>query len=128
MEAKLQITKEQIANLLCSAFEGGSNYWYMIVRHIEPTTRERFTGLDHYYPHIDHPLSPGGAIVIETLEKDEINGQKEWTLDYAACEKGLQVMAEKYPSHFADFIQEEEDATTGDVYLQCCLFGEVVFG
>jgi hypothetical protein len=28
---------------------------------------------------------------------------------------------------FADFLKEDDDATTGDVFLQCCLFGEVQF-
>jgi len=38
------------------------------------------------------------------------------------------VMAKKEPRHFADFLKEDYDETTGDVFLQCCLFGEVIYG
>jgi hypothetical protein len=37
-------------------------------------------------------------------------------------------MVEKYPRHYADFKDGDEDASTGDVFLQCCIFGEVVYG
>jgi hypothetical protein len=32
------------------------------------------------------------------------------------------------PRHFADVLNENDDAGTGDVFLQCCLFGEIIFG
>jgi len=38
------------------------------------------------------------------------------------------VMHDDYPSHYGDAISENDDAGTGDVYLQCCLFGEVIYG
>jgi len=37
-------------------------------------------------------------------------------------------MASEAPRHFADFIAENDDAETADVFLQCCLFGRIVFG
>jgi len=37
-------------------------------------------------------------------------------------------MAEKYPRHFHNFLEENDDAETGDVFIQCCLFGEIVYG
>jgi hypothetical protein len=37
-------------------------------------------------------------------------------------------MADKYPRHIADILSENDDATTGDVFLQLCLFGDVVYG
>jgi hypothetical protein len=48
-------------------------------------------------------------------------------LDMAAIKNGLKVMAEKYPHHWQDFVSENDDAITGDVFLQCCLFGEIVY-
>jgi hypothetical protein len=45
----------------------------------------------------------------------------------AAIKSGLKVMAEKYPHHWQDFVSENDDAITGDVFLQCCLFGEIVY-
>jgi hypothetical protein len=73
-------------------------------------------------------LNEGGSLKLETLFKDEVNGQKSWTLNLRSIKKGLEVFASKYPRHFADFVSENDDASTGDVFLQCCLFGELVFG
>jgi hypothetical protein len=42
--------------------------------------------------------------------------------------KGLEIMATKYARHFADLVSENDDADTHDVFLQCALFGEVVYG
>lgn len=47
------------------------------------------------------------------------------SLNLQTIKKGLTVMAKKEPHHFADFLQEQGDMNTGDVFLQCCLFGEV---
>jgi len=64
------------------------------------------------------------AIEIEDLE----NNRKLYRLNLAGIKKGLTVMAKKEPRHFADFLKEDYDETTGDVFLQCCLFGEVIYG
>jgi hypothetical protein len=49
-------------------------------------------------------------------------------LDNEAVQLGLQIMAKDYPNHFADLVNETGDATTDDVFLQCCLFGELIYG
>jgi hypothetical protein len=37
-------------------------------------------------------------------------------------------MAREAPQHFADFLNENDDADTGDVFVQCCLLGEIRYG
>ena len=37
-------------------------------------------------------------------------------------------MAEKYPRHFTDMIQEQDDATTADVFFQCVVLQDVIYG
>ena len=49
------------------------------------------------------------------------------TLTREKIAKGLQIFAEKYPSHWADFVNENEDVLTASAFVQCCLFGEIVF-
>ena len=56
------------------------------------------------------------------------HGETEFPLNFTTMKQGIQIMADKYPEHFANVINENDDAETGDVFLQCCLFGEVVFG
>lgn len=41
--------------------------------------------------------------------------------------KGTQIMAEKYPRHFADIMNETGDANTADLWMQCILFGEETY-
>ena len=49
-----------------------------------------------------------------------------YVLDRAKIAVGLALLADT--AHWVDFMDENEDGTTGDVFLQMCLFGEVVFG
>jgi hypothetical protein len=115
------IETQAVADLLCCAFEGGSNYWANVVLRHNPTTWEFLDDGEHKYIHTV-PLNPGGFLIFQ-----EPDG-KQYSLDQGTIQKGLQIMAEKYPEHFADFVAENADADTGDVFLQCCLFGEVVYG
>jgi len=92
---KHQISHQRVSDLLCSAFESGSNYWIS----------------DAY-----------------ALGEDEI--PKKRKLSYATIKRGLRLLSTTpaYAQHWADFLSENDDATTGDVFLQLCLYGEVVYG
>lgn len=41
--------------------------------------------------------------------------------------KAMQKMAKDYTHHFDDLMQENDDATTADVWLQLSLFGDVIY-
>ena len=116
-------TLSQISDLLCCALEGGSNYWYSIERFVKPTGDMFRSNLDTEFRHLDYPLSPGGALIIVDSDGD----MDPATLNLESIQRGLQIMAEKYPRHMTDFIQDNCDADTGDVFLQCACYGDVVF-
>lgn len=133
----MEIDWERVRDLLCCAFEGGSNYWYEIgmVSWPEGYTREDYreggkgqTGGSYYHWSQLVPTQEGGALHVSSKARDEIGGKRVWILDREACARGLSVMAEKCAWHHADFVAGNEDACTGDVFLQCALFSEVVFG
>lgn len=111
---QMTIDKKRVEDLLVTAFEGGSNYWYMIEEKSDPEVSI-----------YDLPFTNKGFIVISDQENKK---KKKYTLDKAALQFGLEVMSSKYQQHFSDVIDENDDATTGDVFLQCCLFGEVIYG
>lgn len=121
---------QRVSDVLCSAIEGGSNYWYEYVGEVEPKTwefdSELVPGLPAgvHYLH-DYPLNPGGALLLGDMEDSDHGTMR---LDSEAVQKGLVVMAEKYPKHFANILTEDDDAETGDVLLQCCLFGGIIYG
>jgi hypothetical protein len=116
----ISVTRQQVANLLVSAFEGGSNYWYTITEFGNPDK------VPVEFSHIDLPFSENGYLMIGTNE-DGDDGVPDKRLDKEALRTGLMLMARKYPRHFRDLMDDNEDATTGDVFLQCCLFGKVIF-
>lgn len=133
MKIEIDISKQAIAYLLCSAFEGGIYYWakYSSSKSIVPPKIDYESFADDYilrkdvYPYIHYPLSDGGKLCVieyyDDFETDHMFGLEE-------IQNGLKVFAEKAPRHFGDFISENFDATTGDVFLQCCLFGEIKYG
>lgn len=129
-EVLTEITPERIASVLCSGFEGGSygvGYWLRIMEYRDPETKPTKSILGQRYT--DFPLQ-GGAVVCRLYDEP---GQTDehydpLVLDYAAIQRGLKVMSEKFPRHFADLVNEDDDATTGDVFIQCCLLGNVVYG
>lgn len=113
-----RINRSRVEDLLCAAFEGGIGYWAMVADEGPwPLAEWR------------HQLPARGSWV--RLSDSTGEGWPEAptsTLDGKALERGLQVMADKYPKHWSDFIAENEDSDTGNVFVQCCIFGEVVFG
>ncbi len=129
-KTKLSPADSRMQYLLCNAMEGGSNYWASIAKYRYP---EGVSKADVEFPHLEVPFLKGGSILIAADADSEPHknpARKDglWVLNYDALVKGWDVMKQKYPRHAADVIRENDDACTGDVYLQCCLFGEAIFG
>jgi hypothetical protein len=68
------------------------------------------------------------ALVNESDGPRDGKGDGHHELTGAKVRAGLQVLATKYPHHFADIVGDNSDCTTGDVLVQCALFGEIVYG
>jgi hypothetical protein len=130
MKATVEISNEAIGSLLVGAFEGGSNYWYEITAQQKPDGPAALWlfRLDQrrVFPHVDYPMNEGGWLKIQSLEEPE---KGEFKLDRKVIEKGLQLLAssKEYAHHFSDILKEDDDAITADVFLQFCLFGDVVY-
>ena len=121
---KQSVPIARVGDLLCSAWEGGSTYWCRVESKHQPEVITFGTMDGKPYAH-EIALNEGGSVTLRDIEDDKIIAKR---LTLSAVVDGLQVMAEKYPKHFADFLSENDDATTGDVFLQCCIFGEVIYG
>ena len=115
----VKFSDQRIEDLLCGALEGGSNYWYNISGEVNPTN------IECQHRHLQLPMTEGCGLLIGDYEDDEI---EPVLLNRESLAKGLKIMAEKYNRHFKDFMEENDDADTSDVFLQCCLFGEMVCG
>lgn len=123
-----QVNFACIVSQLCSAFEGGSNYWYWINKNIKPKNFNNSEKDYIKYPHLSYPINEGGALIISVKEEvDEDMAGKTFILNLKSIQKGLRLLAAKYPHHFEDLVTQDGDATTGDVFLQLCIFGEIIW-
>ncbi len=107
---------ERLKDLLCCAFEGGTNYW--IDRVETPPMHKRPLEMEFWHEAPIYDL----ALIIHH-DRDQVA-----TLNGHALLRGLTVLKQKYPRHWHNFEIENEDAETGDVFVQCCIFGEIIYG
>lgn len=128
MNIALEVSLERVSSLLCSALEGGSNYWYRVEKFVKPKAFTFRFDTAEVFRHLDYPLNAGGALLISDVHAAGEEKKRTERLSLASVRRGLKVMAQKHPKHFGDFLAQNDDASTGDVFLQCCLFGEVVYG
>jgi len=117
-----KVTRQQVANTLWYAFTSEIS-WFKIVDTVAPHEL-RFRSIDQISPGIvDYPLNEGGIVrIVETGRRPKLF---ELRLDVIA--RGLEVLANRYPRHLADLINENADVFTADALLQCCLFGELIY-
>lgn len=104
--------KQLIEDLLVTAFEGGSNYWYLA---------DINNSLDNVYSYIIE----GGSIKIYDVEDpDTLLG----SLDYQACKEALVQMKKEYVTEYANCISETYDALDADIFLQLAVMQDVIYG
>jgi len=130
-----EMSELSVRDLLCGAFEGGSSYWACNASY---NLRDGLTVADfkeggseaskvgEYYPATQLIAFAEGCSV--SLDDCEDGTTFDGVLSRETMVKGLDTMAEKYSGHFQNFIDEDGDSDTADVFLQCCIFGEVVYG
>lgn len=121
-----EISNETIMDLLSLALEGGSNYWYSDVDTGEPPVHDFPPSYMEYDWWQTWPLMGGSIRITErytedgTLTVHVLNGE--------LIKKGLKLMSQKSPWHFSNIVGDNMDIETGDVFLQYCLLGEIVYG
>lgn len=132
INAPMVITNDQIAGLLCTAIEGGYHrYWGNVEVAYKPTQeeindKEKYGDWAGYPQYLVSHRNFKLRVISEWWYEPEL--PKTTILKLSTLKKGLKVMSEKYPKHFKDFLIENCDAITGDVFLQCCVEGEVIYG
>jgi hypothetical protein len=122
VNATFKVSRRQVANTLSCAF--GSQITRFRVAELSEPPAFRFRSIEHLtHRLVDYSLNEGGSLGIVSTEP----ASDVFRLDLKSIGRGLEVLATKYPRHFADLINENTDAITADVLLQCCLFGELIY-
>ena len=65
---------------------------------------------------------------LDDAETEEEKAEARHKITIADVKKGLELMRDQYPRHYADLMEENDDLTTGDVWLQLTVFGELIYG
>jgi hypothetical protein len=72
----------------------------------------------------DIPFLEGCSITIFYTE----NGESVFKdLNLITIQLGLASLASKYYSSFSSFVSGEPNVAIADIFLQCCLFGSIIF-
>ena len=126
---------EHLTDLLSVATYG--NEWPVVKAYKSDAEKGLFTDCECREDKWAKALMEGkGVIVYDLYDEDEedFDGEGEFPesakhrITIADVEKGLKLMQEQYPRHYADLVEEEDDAITGDVWLQLAVFGELIYG
>lgn len=108
-----EIEEEDVKDLLDSASRG-SSYWC--------ENRLGYRGeVDKIF---ESSLEFSNIVDIE----DGASISKVYPLTLSKIRAGLEIFIKKYPMCFADFLGGNYDQSTGDTFLQCCIFGETIYG
>ena len=73
-------------------------------------------------------VSPGEYDLGERCPECDEQFDMILALDREAVERGLNLMAQKYPKHFADLVSGSGDSNTSDAFIQLAVLGEWVYG
>lgn len=115
----LKVTDEDIDDIMCTALEGGINYW---------CRKAKVIG-DYLGEYASEQISKGGTLKLYDAESDDT-----WELTKEKLLNGIKKAYEE--SYFADYewcdghtIDTcQVDAEVADVIVQFALFDEIVFG
>lgn len=141
IEVKKVISERDMKGAICTATEGGDmRTWVKVAtyRLRDDLSIEDFCDggkmqdPNNYWNWVQLvPLVEGCALVLELHEKTECwDGEERdsFDLDLAALRRGAQVMSDDYPAYFHELFEDGGDAVSGDLFIQCCVFGEAVYG
>jgi hypothetical protein len=143
IEVPVPIPYNRLLDLMTSALEGGSNYWIHFVHAANGEDWEKLPlgkfeyvqevpflgGTLYIQPNEDPGKTKIQPVLLTTHDDREVQA---WRLNLEDILTGIVTMSKLKKGegghHWPNFLNERDDAETGDVFLQCCVFGEIIFG
>lgn len=135
MLIKINVTEELLTDLIITALEGGSNYWYDLNRDDINMAKKQ------HHPDVRDSKATSELVAISILSKgfklpvyervedeDDEQGDILGYLSKDSIKEGLVLMAEKDPNNFGSLFIEGWDAVTADVFFQYVVLKKIVYG
>jgi co-chaperonin GroES (HSP10) len=121
------LSDKEIQDLLVTALEGGSNYWYFLDRDAAQIY-SKYGGAKGTTPVVDRiflAIKAGESIPIrDTEDEEEILGY----INTASIKKGTKLFQQEYPQNYVNVKKEEYDVEDADIWFQLVVLGELTFG
>ena len=131
---KHTIDYDAFENLIVTAWEGGINYWadisYESLHEMNLYAEKNGFSGEPFSVRFAKFIWDGNSATIVDVEQDFYHdGQEEiiGKIDLCSIKKGWEIFS-KERHHFYDFLTDNIDATTADIWFQCCSLGEAVYG
>lgn len=122
----IEVPAQRIADLMITAIEGGIGYWASAVKLVSAGGAE--VKEKPWYADPTLYEDPDMSLVVVEDEASTAGASPRHVIGRKELLNGLAIMQAKYPAAFADFMTENEDAETADMWLQCAALGDVVYG
>lgn len=113
------MTNKQANDLIITALEGGSNYWYYLPYEFRNAPKRMAPA-----EYIVQEIHKGKSYRILDYEDGEYLGE----LSASNISRAKKLLKKDYPYFYADVIKEQWDAETADVFFQLLVMGELVYG
>lgn len=117
VKSKLELTEQDINDLMVAALEGGINYWCRKARIVKMPE-----GCDEKI-YASDVISKGG-----TLELYDAESTDKWELTLEKFMNGVKFVCERDGYTSGEDLMDNHDADTADTIVQYALFNEIVFG
>lgn len=126
MTITFNVSDETISDLLCTALEGGSNYWYLL-GHVDTT---HFVKGDTYVDNLMRSFIADKDYKLDVydIESDEDEPDLLGSVTYLKMGIALSIMSKDYPKTLGNIMSGNMDGDDADVWFQLSTMGEVVFG
>ena len=124
---KREMDYDSFENLIVTALEGGSNYWYMI--DLGDSKGIKFYALDPRPKSIKiadalYNNEESSVTILDAEDEEETLG----TLTYQSVRKSLERFPKGYQWALDNVLNGDYDANDADVVFQVLVMGDVVYG
>ena len=122
----IKVEAYQVADLIITALEGGSNHWYQLRSHKDLKTE--WNKDRHYSDALRENLEKGYDFYAPVFDVEEDN-EKLGELTLSTIKEGLGLFAKEYTEMFVEWARTDNyDAEVADIAFQLMVMKEVVYG
>lgn len=122
-----EFSNQQLADLFTTAFEINP-YVNDYLHRVKLLHRGHYIGTSKDVPFYADANLYGDYNFLVIVSHPETNDEMKVVITPQLVSRGLQIMASTNAKHFYDFVSGDFDAITADVFLQCVVYGTVIFG